>query len=373
MVAPALHTGGLGWAAFPVTSSLFPSFLRKGKLDRGQRPGFRAGLCGPGLSGAGGKARWALSRWALPRPHRPSLSLSSRADDTACGRPSPTANLTGVVRTAPGAGGTRSPAASSRLVLSPCSGAVLMTPVRAVHCLLAPSPPSNAPRLPLPSSTPAHCPPAGHTPLQTCLQTPRLARPPSSYAWWGLPDLWALLHASLGSSAHQVPTRAPSSDRALGGPDLLPTLSPVPDPSGTPVLPAWPGPGSARHPCLCPLGLRPPPAFCPLCQARGTYRCARLARDMSPHSRTLTRGRPSSVAGMPSQACNQPLSTEQGRAWHMQVCGHGLTATPAAGLPSPEVVWPGAGGWWAPASWLAPWSSRGSGGHRIRCLPRGLT
>lgn len=263
MVAPALHTGGLGWAAFPVTSSLFPSFLRKGKLDRGQRPGFRAGLCGPGLSGAGGKARWALSRWALPRPHRPSLSLSSRADDTACGRPSPTANLTGVVRTAPGAGGTRSPAASSRLVLSPCSGAVLMTPVRAVHCLLAPSPPSNAPRLPLPSSTPAHCPPAGHTPLQTCLQTPRLARPPSSYAWWGLPDLWALLHASLGSSAHQVPTRAPSSDRALGGPDLLPTLSPVPDPSGTPVLPAWPGPGSARHPCLCPLGLRPPPPSAP--------------------------------------------------------------------------------------------------------------
>lgn len=283
MVGPALHTGGLGWAAFPVTSSLFPSFLRKGKLDRGQRPGFRAGPSVV-LASQGQEARpgGPSAAGPCPWPHRPSLSLSSRADDTACGRPSPTADLTGVVRTAPGAGGTRSPAASSRLVLPPCSGAVLMTPVRAAHCLLAPSPPSNAPRLPLPSSTPTHCPPAGHTPLQTCLQAPRLAWPPSSYAWWGLPDLWALLHASLGSSAHQVLTRAPSSDRTLGGPVIRQGVGGPRHPTGRwGALTSRPPSALSRIPpglrCCQPgqglvlpgtlasarLGLRLRPAFCP--------------------------------------------------------------------------------------------------------------
>lgn len=61
------HWLGLGWAVFPVTSSWFTSFLRKGKLDGSQRPGFQAGLSVVlALPGAGGKARWALSGRALP-------------------------------------------------------------------------------------------------------------------------------------------------------------------------------------------------------------------------------------------------------------------------------------------------------------------
>lgn len=69
-------------------------------------------------------------QWLGPAPwhHGPSLSLRSRADDTACGCPSPAAALTGVVSRAPGAGGARGPVALSILVLSPCPGAVLMTP-----------------------------------------------------------------------------------------------------------------------------------------------------------------------------------------------------------------------------------------------------
>lgn len=103
------------------------------------------------------------------------------------------------------------------------------------------------------------------------------------------------------------------------------------------MLPAWPGPGSARHPCLCSRGSAPPLPSAPL-PGPGEHTGVRLARDMSPHSDPHPWA-PSSVAGMPSQACNQPLSTEQAR-WHMQVCGHGLTAR-RAGLPSPgRSRWP---------------------------------
>lgn len=76
---PTLHTG-LGWAGLSFQlPALFTSFLRKGKLDGGQRPGFQAGPSVVlALPGAGGKARWALSGRALPPgttgPHCPCVA-----------------------------------------------------------------------------------------------------------------------------------------------------------------------------------------------------------------------------------------------------------------------------------------------------------
>ena len=144
------HWLGLGWAVFPVTSSLFTSFLRKGKLDSSQKPGFQAGLSVVlVLSGAGGKARWALSGRALP----PGLA----------GATGPRCPLVAGLTTPPGlpvtrcssdrprgAGGDRSPTALSRLTLSPCPRAILTTRVRAAHC------PAGflAPCLPLPPAPP---------------------------------------------------------------------------------------------------------------------------------------------------------------------------------------------------------------------------
>lgn len=165
MVAPpsTLAPAGLGWAVFPVTSSVhfLPEKGEVGWWPETRIPG-RA-LCGPGPP-RGGRQGQVGPQWLGPAPwrHGPSLSLRSRADDTACGCPSPAAALTGVVRTAPGAGGARSPAALSILVLSPCPGAVLMTPVRAAHCraraswlpacpLMHPACPSHQHPCPLPT------------------------------------------------------------------------------------------------------------------------------------------------------------------------------------------------------------------------------
>ena len=150
-----LAPAGLGWAVFPVTSSVhfLPEKGEVGWWPETRIPG-RA-LCGPGPP-RGGRQGQVGPQWLGPAPwrHGPSLSLRSRADDTACGCPSPAAALTRVVRTAP--------AALSILVLSPCPGAVLMTPVRAAHCraraswlpacpLMHPACPSHQHPCPLPT------------------------------------------------------------------------------------------------------------------------------------------------------------------------------------------------------------------------------
>ena len=169
------HWLGLGWAVFPVTSSLFTSFLRKGKLDSSQRPGFQAGLSVVlALSGAGGKARWALSGRALP----PSLAGTTgpRCPRVAGLTTPPGPPVTRCSSDRPrGAGGARSPTASSRLTLtlSPCPRAVLTTRVRAAHCHAG----FPAPRLPLPPAPPPTAHPAA---------CPHLCRP--AYRRPGCPD-----------------------------------------------------------------------------------------------------------------------------------------------------------------------------------------
>lgn len=215
--------------------------------------------------------------------------------------------------------------ASSRLVLSPCSRAVLTTRVRAAHCHAG----LPAPRLPLPPAPlpTAHCPPGGMSaPLQTCLQAPRLAWPPSSRAWWGLP----------GQRPHQPRPRkmlstAPSSDRASGA--LL---------QGPPGLPCCqPGQGLIlpRTPASAGPGLRLPQALCPPCQAQGTYRCARLVgvipslSDPHPWAPLFCGGRaqpglwPAFVHGAGARLARAGV-------WR------GLTARPAAGLPGPGAARP---------------------------------
>ena len=75
-----------------------------------------------------------------------------------------------------------------------------------------------------------------------------------------------------------------------------------------------------RTPASAGPGPRLPQAFCPSARPRG-HTGVPVWWESSPHSRTPTRGRPSSVAGVPSQACGQPLSMEQGCAWRVQACG----------------------------------------------------
>ena len=264
-------------------------------------------------------------QWPGPAPwhHGPSLSLRSRANDTACGCPSPAAALTGVVSRAPGAGGARSPAALSILVLSPCPGAVLMTPVGAAHCR------ARASWLPA-------CPlmhPACLSHQQTCLQAPRPAWPPSCHAWWSLLDLWALLHASL----QQRPPGAVQGPIIRQGLDLPPTLRPASARPGPRLPPGLlsPSAGPREHTGVrvwlktYPLTLGPSPVGTPL-----LWRAcpARPATSLCPRSRGAPGTcRPVAVVSQQCQQQDCPALTSCGLGWE---------------------------GWWAPASWLAPWPSR---------------
>ena len=235
-------------------------------------------------------------QWLGPAPwrHGPSLSLRSRADDTACGCP------------------------------LPCAG------------LLAPSLPSNAPRLPLP---PAPLPTAH--PLDTCLCRPACRRP----GWRGrLPAVlggasrtsWPSFTPPY-SSAHQVLSRAPSSDRVSGGLDLPPTLSPASAQPGPRLPPGLlsPSAGPREHTGMriwlktYPLTLGPSPVGTPL-----LWRAcpARPATSLCPRSRGAPgMCRPVAVVSQRCQQQDCPALTLSGPGWE---------------------------GWWAPASWLAPWLSR---------------
>lgn len=155
------HWLGLGWAVFPVTSSLFTSFLRKGKLDRSQRPRFQAGLSVVLAPPRGG-------RQGQVGPQRPSPTPSlAGAMGPRCPRMAGLTTPPGppVTRCSSdqlrGAGGARSPTALSRLTLtlSPCPRAILTTRVRAAHCRAGfPAPLLPLPPAPPPTAHPAACP-----------------------------------------------------------------------------------------------------------------------------------------------------------------------------------------------------------------------